>query len=86
MSVHLSGTPVPKQVVDMLTGRRVGPFVIFVDGDCRRHAVRLASVLALSDGDEQQETSIMQLPGGRAVRICAPLEEVLSWFCCGGGA
>lgn len=61
-------------------GGRVGAFVVVIDGDGLRHAVRLGSVLALSDGDEAQDTTVMQLPGGRAVRVLAPLEEVLGWF------
>lgn len=61
-------------------GHRVGPFLIFADGDARRHAVRLNSVLALSDGDAQQDTTVMQLPGGRVILIQSPMEEVLSWF------
>lgn len=61
-------------------GARVGAFLVFVDGDGLRHAVRLGSVLALSDGDETQDATILQLPGGRAIRVLAPLDEVLGWF------
>jgi hypothetical protein len=63
-----------------VSGGRFGSFVVFVDGEGLRHAVRSGSVLALSDGDEAQDTTIMQLPGGRTVRILTPLEEVLRWF------
>lgn len=61
-------------------GSRVGAFVVFIDGDGLRHAVRLGSVLALSDGDEAQDATILQLPGARAIRVLAPLDEVLGWF------
>lgn len=61
-------------------GRRIGSFVVFVDGDGLRHAVRLGSVLGLSDGDDRQDTTVIQLPGGRAILIQSPLENVLSWF------
>lgn len=60
--------------------RRIGPFVVLVDGDGARHAVRLGAVLALSDGDETRDTTIVQCAGGRAVRVPAPLEEVVTWF------
>lgn len=60
--------------------RRVGAFVLFADDNGVRYAVRLGAVLALGDGDEARDTTIMQMPGGRAVLIPAPLEEVLEWF------
>ena len=60
--------------------RRVGAFVLLVDDNGVRYAVRLGAVLAMSDGDESRDTTIMQMPGGRAVLIRTPLEEVLTWF------
>ena len=63
-----------------VTGMRVGAFVVLTDDEGLRHAVRLGSVLALSDADSCQDTAIMQMPGGRTVLIRAPLEEVLRWF------
>jgi hypothetical protein len=63
-----------------VSGGRAGAFVVFVDGEGLRHAVRPGSVLALSDGDEAQDTTVAQLPGGRVIRILAPLDEVLGWF------
>ncbi len=53
---------------------RVGAFVVPVDGDGLRYAVRLGPVLALGDADRAQDTMVMQVPGGRAVRVLAPLE------------
>lgn len=61
-------------------GARGGAFVVFSDENGVRCAVRPGAVLALSDGDEAQDTTVMQLPGGRAVRVLALLEEVLAWF------
>lgn len=63
-----------------VTGMRVGAFVILIDDEGLRHAVRLGSVLALSDADNCQDTAVMQMPGGRTVLIRASLEEVLQWF------
>lgn len=62
-------------------GRRIGSFVVLIDGDGLRHAVRLGSVLGLSDGDERQDTTVLQMQGGRALLVQASLEEVLGWFC-----
>lgn len=62
------------------TGLRHGPFVVFRDEDDLRHAVRLGSVMGLSDADTCQSATIMQLPGGRVVLIRADLDEVLKWF------
>ena len=65
---------------DLVTGQRVGSFVLFKDDDGLRHAVRATGVLALSDGDHHGDITIMQMPGNRAVVIRRSLEEVLSWF------
>jgi hypothetical protein len=46
----------------------------------RKSVVRRLSKRAVSDGDDRQDTTVAQLPGGRAVLIQAPLEEVLGWF------
>lgn len=63
-----------------MVNRRVGAFVLFADDNGVRYAVRLGSILALSDGDETRETTVLQMPGGRAVLVPASLEEVLEWF------
>jgi hypothetical protein len=65
----------------LASGQRIGAFVVFIDANGVRCAVRLGSVLALSDGDERQDTTVMQLSGGRTVLIQAALDEVLGWFC-----
>ncbi len=64
----------------LASGQRVGAFVVFIDENGVRCAIRPGSVLALSDGDEARDTTVMQFAGGRAVRILSPLEEVLRWF------
>ena len=65
---------------DLVTGQRVGGFILFKDDDGLRHAVRASGILALSDGDHHGDLTIMQMSGNRAVVIRRPLEEVLSWF------
>ena len=64
----------------LASGRRDGAFVVFTDENGVRHAVRLGVVLALSDGDEMRDATVIQFAGGRAVRVQAPLEEVVRWF------
>jgi hypothetical protein len=66
--------------MDLICGERVGAFVVFVDENGLRHAVKLGSVLSLSDADDRQDRTVMQMPGGRVVLIHAPLEQVLRWF------
>lgn len=63
-----------------VAGGRVGAFVVFADENGVRCALRPGAVLALSDGDEARDTTVVQCAGGRAVRIPAPLDEVLRWF------
>ena len=64
----------------VVSGKRTGAFVCFVDEYGLRHAARLGAVLALSDGDTCQDTTIMHMPGGRSLLIRASLEEVIAWF------
>lgn len=72
-SIPVASTPVSAAV-------RIGPFVFVVDGEGLRHAVRLGAVLALSDGDICQDTTMVQLPGSRFVLVPVSLEEVVGWF------
>lgn len=64
----------------LASGQLVGALVVFTDEHGVRYAVRLGSVLALSDGDDRQDTTVAQLPGGRAILIQTLLAEVLRWF------
>lgn len=65
----------------IVSGSRVAPhFIALVDEEGLRHVVRQGAILSLSDMDECQDATVAQLPGGRAVTIRAPLEEVLGWF------
>ena len=68
------------EAVSFVAGQRVGAFVVFADDEGVRYAVRLGSILALSDADGCQDATVMQLPGGRALLIRATLEQVLAWF------
>ena len=55
-------------------------FLVFTDPDGVRHAVRLSSVLALSDLDQTQDATLLQLPGRRGVAVRTTLDGVLVWF------
>ena len=65
---------------DIVSGQRIGAFVLLTDEEGFRHAIRPNAVLTLSDGDDQQGTTCVQLPGGRVVLIHASLDDVLMWF------
>lgn len=67
-------------MADVVTGERIGGFVVLTDEDGLRHAVRSGAVLALSDADGTGSDTIMQLPGNRVVTIRCPISEVLDWF------
>ena len=60
-------------VADLVDGGRVGAFIVFVDEDGLRHAVRCqGAVLALSDADGAGSDTILQLTGNRVVRLTRP--------------
>lgn len=63
-----------------IKGMRIGAFVFVVDGEGLRHAVRPGAVLALSDGDACQDTTMVQLSGARFVLVPRSLDEVVTWF------
>ena len=65
---------------DVVAGQRVGGFLVLVDEDGLRHAVRCGAVLALSDADGTGSDTIMVLPGNRVVTIRQSMQEVLAWF------
>ncbi len=65
---------------DIVTGERVGGFVVLTDEDGLRHAVKSGAVLALSDADGTGRDTVMQLTGNRVVTIRQSMEQVLAWF------
>lgn len=67
-------------MADLVSGERFGPFIVFRDSDGLRHAVRLGTVLAISDAGDQQGMTWLSLPGGRQIIVHASLEDVLQWF------
>ena len=67
-------------MADVLAGQRTGPFVVLLDEDGLRHAVKLSAVQVLSDGDTCGNSTSVQLTGNRVAVVRRPLDEVLSWF------
>ncbi len=61
-------------------GRRLGGYLLLVDTDGLRHAVRLGSVLAASDADPSQDMTLLQLPGARTLLLPQSLDQVLRWL------
>jgi hypothetical protein len=43
-------------------------------------SVRQQSVAIVHDADECRDEALIQLHGGRVVRVPCPLDEVLAWF------
>ena len=60
-----------------VTGTRVAGFLILIDQDGLRHAVRLHAIQALHDADAGQDQTLVALPGGRIAVVCQPLEALL---------
>ena len=59
-------------MADLVAGERVGAFVVFIDEDGLRHAVRCQAVLALSDADGAGSDTILQLTGKPGRQTAAP--------------
>ncbi len=67
-------------MVDIISGQRVGGFLVLRDDEGLRHAVKAGAVLALSDADDAGDATVMHLTGGRVVVVRRSIDEVLAWF------
>jgi len=67
-------------MADIVSGQRVGGFIVFQDEDGLRHAVRCGAILALSDADEVGTATAMQMSGNRVVIVRVGFDDVLGWF------
>ena len=61
-------------------GRRSGGLILITGIDGIRYAVRHNSVAVIHDADECHAETMVQLHGGRVVRVPCSLDEVLAWF------
>ena len=60
--------------------RMSGGYVFIIDSDGHRHAIRATAVTVLSDADIIHDETVLQIGGGRTLRVPVGLDEVLSWF------
>jgi len=67
-------------MTDILSGRRLGPFIVIQDSEGLRHAIRPGAVIAISDADDLQGTAYLSLPGGRCVLIHSSFDDILRLF------
>ncbi len=65
-------------MTDILSGARVGPFIVFKDADGKRHAVRHGAIMSVSE-DEDDVVSIA-MTGNRTALVRQAFDRVLSWF------
>ncbi|MDO9708880.1 hypothetical protein [Paracraurococcus lichenis] len=63
-----------------MAGERIHGYMLFVDRDGVRHAVRPGAVICLSDADDCRDTTAIQLPGARIIFVAASLDDVLATF------
>ena len=61
-------------------GERIAGFILITGIDGTRYAVRQHAVSVISDLDEAQNETVIQLHGGTVVRVPCSLDEVLTWF------
>jgi hypothetical protein len=65
-------------VPDILSGVRVGPFIVFKDADGMRHAVRHGAILSISEGEG--DVVSITMTGSRTALVRQAFERVLAWF------
>ena len=65
-------------MTEILSGVRVGPFLVFKDADGLRHAVRQGAIMSISEC-EGDVTSIV-MTGSRTALIRQTFDRVLTWF------
>jgi len=66
--------------LDIRSGARVAGFLILVDGDGRRYALRLNAILGLQDVDECADQTLVTITGGRSFIVPKSLDPVLGWL------
>ena len=58
-------------------GERIGRFVVLRDLDGRLHAVSAGAVGAICENDDG---SVLLLPGGRLIQVAQSMRKVLAWL------
>ena len=65
-------------MADILSGVRIGPFVVFKDENGLRHAVRQGAIMSISECDGDMVT--IQMTGSRTALVRQAFERVITWF------
>jgi hypothetical protein len=65
-------------MADLVSGIRLGPFVVFRDENCHRHAVRLGAILAISETDQDLVT--IQMTVSRTATVRQAFDRVPAWL------
>jgi hypothetical protein len=65
-------------MTDLMSGVRIGPWVVFRDQEGMRHAVKQGAILSISEC-EGEVTSIV-MTGSRTALIRQTFDRVLTWF------
>src|SRR5689334_16628766 len=63
----------------MRSGYRIGSYLVLVDMDGLRHAVRVTSILSVSDADMCQDTAVV-VAAGRQIIVPVPCQTVMGWI------
>ncbi|GLR81375.1 hypothetical protein HUE56_06205 (plasmid) [Azospirillum oryzae] len=67
--------------MEAIEGERVAGYLILTDIEGRRHALRASTVLGISEADDFGDECLLQMPGGRLLRVKRSLDEILTWLC-----
>jgi hypothetical protein len=63
---------------ELADGTRIGRVLLVRDVDGRRHALASSAVIAASEAEDGD--TLLFLPGGRALRLCVSLPQLLAWL------
>lgn len=70
-------------LLDIRSGARVAGFVVLVNGEGRRYALRLNAILGLQDVDECADQTLVTITGGHSFVVPKSLDQVLGWLSAG---
>jgi len=66
--------------MNVKSGNRIGIFLLLIDQDGCRHAIRLNSIVSFHDQDPCADTTVLALSGGRNIIVPASFDEVAYWI------
>ncbi len=65
-------------MTELMSGVRIGPWVVFRDQEGMRHAVKQGAILTISETDQDLVT--IQMTGSRTATVRQAFDRVLAWF------